>query len=294
MRVATARVLGMASEAEVLDRVNRVLGPVEVVGDLSTRPTTCRVIRVKTRSNEHSYVKWYLDTTAFQREYDALALYTPSLGLDAPRLISHDEDVRMLLMSEVPGSPAPELGLEWDPLVHYKAGVLIRRLHESAPRVSSNQFARTCATRFEQAASKIADVIDSHLLQEARILIARAMDIEDVPLVPAHRDNHPRNWMVDSGGHLRLIDFADAEYDPWVVDVLLLEQDYWRTAPHLRVAFVSGYDREISESDDILLRAHHAVSAVVALAQARHSSASKSQRVIAKDMLDRLVGNTLF
>jgi Ser/Thr protein kinase RdoA (MazF antagonist) len=294
MRVATTRQSGLASDAEVLDRVNRVLGPVEVAEDLSTRAHLGRVFKVKTRSDEYSYVKWYKEASDFQREFDALTTYTPSLGSDAPRLIDHDQHLHMLLISAVSGSPATEAGLDWDPLVHYKAGVLIRRLHESAPSVSSNQFARTCAARFEEAAGQVEDIIESHMLQEARIVIAKAMDLEHVALVPTHRDNHPRNWMVDPGGHVRLIDFADSEYDPWIVDVLLLEQDYWRSAPHLRGAFLSGYDREISTSDEVLLRAHHAVSAVRALAQSRHHSATKAQKVLAKDMFDRLLGVTLF
>jgi len=294
MRGATTRASGLASEAEVLDRVNRVLGPVEVAEDFSTRAHLGRVFKVKTRSDEYSYVKWYKEAADFQREYDALSTYTPSLGTDAPRLIDHDQHLHMLLISAVAGSPASEAGLDWDPVVHYKAGVLIRRLHESAPHVNSDQFARTCAARFEDAAAQIEDLVESHLLQEARILIAKAMDIEHVPLVPTHRDNHPRNWMVDPGGHVRLIDFADSEYDPWIVDVLLLEQDYWRSAPHLRVAFLSGYDRDISPSDEILLRAHHAVSAVRAMAQAKHHSASKGQKLLARDMFDRLLGVTLF
>jgi len=294
MRVATTRVSGLASDAEVLDRVHRVLGPVEVEQELSTRPQLGRVLKLKTRSDEVSYVKWYKEASDFQREHDALTTYTPPLGGDAPRLIDHDSHLNMLLMSAVAGTPATTAGLDWDPVVHYKAGVLIRRLHESAPAVVSGQFARTCAARFEEAAHQVEDVIESHLLQEARILIARAMDIDSVALVPTHRDNHPRNWMVDAGGHVRLIDFADCEYDPWIVDVLLLEQDYWRSAPHLKVAFLSGYDREITPSDDALLRAHHAVTALRAIARAKHHTASKAQKLVAKDMFDRLLGVTLF
>lgn len=294
MPVTAVRSQGIASDAEVLDRVHRVLGPVEVAEDLSVRPQSGRVLRVVTRSEEHSFVKWYKEATDFQREFSALSSYTPSLGSDAPRLIAHDESLRMLLVSEVPGSPAPALGLDQDPVVHYKAGVLIRRLHESAQRVVSDQFQRACAARFEEAASQLEGVIESHLLSEARLLIARAMDLNSVPLVPTHRDNHPRNWMVDQGGHVRLIDFADSEYDPWIVDVLLLEQDYWRSDDTLRVAFLSGYDRDITEEDEVLLRAHHAVSAVRALAATKHPGASKTDKARAKDMFDRLLGVTLF
>lgn len=293
MRNAT-RIQGIASEAEVLDRVHRVLGPVEVVEDVSIRPHQMRVLRVSTRSEEHSFVKWYKEATDFQREYDALSTYTLSLGTDAPKLIAHDDALHMLLISEVQGVPANHTAAEWDPLVHYKAGVLLRRLHESAPAVMSDQFARTCAARFEEAAAVIEDMVDSSSLQYARHLIANAMDRETIALVPTHRDNHPGNWMVDPAGHVRLIDFADSEYDPWIVDVLLLEQQYWRTSPDLRIAFLSGYDTEITDDDEVLLRAHHAVTAVRALAASKQAGASKADKARAKDLFDSLVGATLF
>ena len=285
---------GLASDAEVLDRVHRVLGPVDVADDQSLRPTVGKVLKVVTRSGDSSFVKWYRDQTDYQREWDALTHYTPALGSDAPRLIDNDEGLKMLLISELQGEPAAGTAKEWDPLVHYKAGALIRRLHESSQPVVSDQFARQCAARFEEAAGLLEGVVASSLLSEARLLIAQAMDLSSLTLVPAHRDNHPTNWMVDPGGHVRLIDFAMAEYDPWIVDVFLLEQDYWRTDPQLRVAFLSGYDREMTEDDLIMLKAHHAVSAVRSLVSTSGSSATKAEKLRARDMLDSLLGMTLF
>ena len=285
---------GLASEAEVLDRVHRVLGPVDVADDQSLRPAMGKVLKIVTRSGDSSFVKWYRDQNDYQREWDALTHYTPALGCDAPRLIDNDEALKMLLISELHGEPAVGTANEWDPLIHYKAGALVRRLHESSQPVVSDQFARHCAARFEEAAGPLEGVVDSSLLSEARLLIARAMDLSSLTLVPAHRDNHPRNWMVDPGGHVRLIDFAMAEYDPWIVDVFLLEQDYWRTDPQLRVAFLSGYDREMTEDDLIMLKAHHAVSAVVSLASTTGSSATKLEKLRARDMFDSLLGMTLF
>ena len=285
---------GLASDAEVLDRVNRVLGPVDVADDESLRPSVGKVLKVVTRSGDFSFVKWYRDQTDYQREWGALTHYTPALGSDAPRLIDNDEGLKMLLISELQGEPAGRTANEWDPLVHFKAGALIRRLHESSQPVVSDQFARQCAARFEEAAGGLEGLVSSSLLSEARLLIARAMDLSSLPLVPTHRDNHPRNWMVDPGGHVRLIDFAMAEYDPWIVDVFLLEQDYWRTDPQLRVAFLSGYDREMTEDDLIMLKAHHAVSAVGSLASTAGSSATKADKLRARDMFDSLLGITLF
>jgi len=294
MRETVLGRVGLASEAEVLDRVHRVLGPVEVVDDQSRRPTVGKVLRVFNRSGDSSFVKWYRDQTDYQREWDALTHYTPALGSDAPRLIEHDEVLRMLLISELHGAPAAGTPHEWDPLVHYKVGALIRRLHESSQAVVSDQFARQCASRFEEAASALEGSVSSALLSEARLLIARAMDLRSLTLVPAHRDNHPRNWMVDPGGHVRLIDFAMSEYDPWIVDAFLLQQDYWRTDPQLKVGFLSGYDRDMCDEDHILLSAHHAVSAARGLAATMGTHVSRAEKLKAKDTFDSLLGQTLF
>ncbi|MBT5616378.1 MAG: aminoglycoside phosphotransferase family protein [Microbacteriaceae bacterium] len=294
MRTITSRRPGLSSEAEVLDRVHRTLGPVDVVEDRSPRPNTGRLVRIATRSGDTCFVKWYRDAPDYQREVTALTTYTPALGSDAPKLIDSDGALQMVLISEVAGEAASLSESAWDPLVHYRAGALIRTLHESAPPVISDQFARQCAARFEEAAFRLEQVVDSALLSEARVVIARAMDIHQVSLVPTHRDNHPGNWMVDSGGHVRLIDFGMSEYDPWIVDAFALEHDYWRIDPSLKVAFLSGYDREMSHDDESLLRAHHAVIALQTMAKVHLSAASKSDKVRARDMFDRLVGSTLF
>jgi len=294
MRVGILRRPGLASEAEVLDRVHRVLGPVELLDDVSVRPQVCKILKIETRSGEQSFVKWYAEASDYQRECDALSQYTPALGTDAPRLIAEDEALQMVLISRVPGEIATATQSHWDPLIHYRAGELVRRLHEASPPVVSDQFVRQSAQRFEDAASQLEGKVESSLLAEARLFIARAMDISPVALVPTHRENHPRHWVVDPGGHVRLIDFGMCEYDPWIVDVFPLEQDYWRVDPQLRSAFLGGYDRDIEDDDIALLRAHHAVTALQALVSATATGATKTQKVRARDMFDRLIGHTLF
>ena len=122
MRDAVLGRAGLASDAEVLNRVNRVLGPVDVTDDESVRPTAGKVLKVVTRSGDSSFVKWYRDQTDYQREWNALTHYTPALGSDAPRLIDNDEGLKMLLISELQGKAAAGTAKEWDPLVHSKAG----------------------------------------------------------------------------------------------------------------------------------------------------------------------------
>jgi Ser/Thr protein kinase RdoA (MazF antagonist) len=294
VRVSSVRRPGLSSEAEVLDRVNRVLGPVGIIDDVSVRPKACRILRLETRSKEQSFVKWYSHASDYQRECDALTFYTPALGTDAPRLIAEDETLQMVLISRVPGEIATATEAHWDALVHYRAGVLIRRLHEASPAVVPDQFVTQSALRFEDAATQLEGIINASLIAEARLMIARAMDVKKVSLVPAHRANHPRHWVIDPGGHVRIIDFGMSEYDPWVVDVFLLEQDYWRVDPQLRVAFLEGYDKEITGDDLALLRAHHAVSALQGLVASSLPGSTKAQKLRAQDVLDRLVGHTLF
>jgi len=173
VRAASLRRPGLASEAEVLDRVHRVLGPIEIVEDVSVRPKACRIVRLETRSGEHSFV----NGTPKRRTISVSAMPSrstpPALGSDAPRLIDDDEALQMVLISHVPGEIATTSDAHWDPLVHYRAGALLRRLHESSPPVISDQFARQSAGRFEAAAGKLEGKVPSSSLTEARLECCR-------------------------------------------------------------------------------------------------------------------------
>lgn len=294
MRGSTLGRAGIASEAEILDRADNVLGPITVLQDQSLRSQIGRVLRVQPRSGEPCLIKWYREKSDYQREADALTLYAPALGSAAPRLIHGDDAFRMLLITELRGETVAGSNWEWEPLIHFKAGEIVRRLHEASQMVESDQFAQHCASSFETNVLKIEHLVPEVTIAEMRAHVVRALDLPPVALVPAHRDNHPRNWIVEAGKNLKLQNFVMTEYDPWVVDVFALSQDHWRADPQLKLAFLSGYEREMDAQDSLILMAHHAVSVVKAMASSGRSSGNKSEKIKSQDLLDSLLGTTLF
>tara|TARA_B100000902_G_scaffold391031_1_gene441008 strand:+ start:177 stop:779 length:603 start_codon:yes stop_codon:yes gene_type:complete len=200
----------------------------------------------------------------------------------------------MLLITELRGETVAGGEAEWDPVVHYKAGEIVRRMHEASQAVTSDQFAHHCVSSFEMNASKLEAYVSAAAVEEARSYVDRVLDLPPVALVPAHRDNHPRNWVIDSGQKVKLHNFATTEYDPWVVDVFPLSQDYWRADSQLKLAFLSGYERQLDDEDLIILKAHHAVMAVSAIASSGSSLGTKLERIKSQDLIDSLLGITLF
>ncbi|MCA1943242.1 MAG: hypothetical protein LDL15_06500, partial [Yonghaparkia sp.] len=69
----------LASDAEVLDRVHRTLGPVDVVAEHTGAHRLSRVLHVVTRGGEQAVVKWHRDAGPHRRESEALAQYAAAL-----------------------------------------------------------------------------------------------------------------------------------------------------------------------------------------------------------------------
>jgi hypothetical protein len=283
----------LASDAESLDRVNRVLGPVDVVADLSWAHGEARVLEVRTRGDEHSIVKWHRGARNYHRELGAYQQYVPALGGDAPRLVASDDRLHLLIISKVPGAIVEGTDAEHDPAVHLHAGEVLRRLHESTPAVVNDHFGDTLMAKFSYWAARVDDTVTAAELDAARHIAATSLEIGPLRNVPAHRDNSTRNWMLGLDGHVRLIDFAALEFEPWAVDLFRLEQREWLDAPLLREAFLDGYGRRPDERDAEVLHAFHAAQAVSTIAWAReHDDAVFAAH--GREMLDRLLGETLY
>ena len=118
----------LASDAEVLDRVHRTLGPVDVVAEHDGALKASRVLQVVTRGEERAVVKWHRDALPHRREDTALHHHTPALSGDAPRLVLSDPALRLVVVSHVLGEQAAGTELEHDETVHARAGELLRRV----------------------------------------------------------------------------------------------------------------------------------------------------------------------
>jgi len=296
----------LASDAEVLDRVHRTLGPVDVVVEHWGAHRDSRVLHVVTRGGEQAVVKWHRDAAPHRRESESLQLYEVALGGDAPRVVLSDPALRLTVLSRLLGEPAAGTQHEHDGDIHQRAGEMLRRLHDAEPARRHSRFGHDIAAEFERwsvAAERLwgdgsdpADARGLRLAHEralAREHIAAAIDIGELDHVPVHGRFAPQHWIIDPGGRVRLIDFAHVQFEPRITDLLWLEYGPWRDEPWLRAAFLHGYGRIPTERDEIALRAIAATRGLELLVRGS-ARGHAAERHLGRGILDRLLGTTLF
>jgi hypothetical protein len=286
----------LASDAEVLDRVHRTLGPVDVVAEHDGPHRASRVLQLVTRGQERAVAKWHRDALPHRREDTALQHHTPALSGDAPRLVLSDPALRLVVVSHVLGEQVAGTEYEHDAGVHARAGELLRRLHDSAPPVRHDRFGPIIAADFERWSALADDRWGDRGAEErhlARQHVAAALDLGALDHVPAHRQVHPRHWVIDPGGRVRFVDFSAFEFEPWAADLFWLEYGVWRDAPALRSAFLQGYGRVPSERDELALSAIAASRALELLVRGERRGHAV-EKMVGRGILDRLLGTALF
>ena len=115
---------------------------------------------------------------------------------------------------------------------------------------------------FDTWSARAQQLVAPQDLDAAREIASAACHLGTVELVPAHCDNTPRNWMVDDGNAVSLVDFGLAKKEPWWADVHRLMHREWLGRADLRDAFLAGYGRDIDDSTADFLRAYGACAAV--------------------------------
>jgi len=235
-----------------------VIGEFHLVAEYSWPHGESRVLRIQDVSGNDWVVKTPVRKLLFEQELHAYENWVPVLGDSAPRLIGRDHASLTLLLSHEPGrvEPPPH------PDVHRQAGALIRRLHDSQPPIESVDFAAKLAARLESGLRHPAcRSLPAREIAFARHCVLMGEEPSAPMLMPTHQDNQPRNWLLDTSGRLRLIDFGLSRLDAWVRDLLRLHFWFWDDG--LRQAFFDGYGRTLSDEDEVLFEAMSAVMAVM-------------------------------
>jgi Ser/Thr protein kinase RdoA (MazF antagonist) len=247
----------------VQEWVERIVGPYQVVGDRSWEHGESFVVQVRDGEGTTWFAKRHRRADRHARELAAYQHWVPALGSRAPRLRAHDTDLKVLLLSSVPGSPGPEDAMA--PALQHQAGQLLRRLHDAAPEQPWPDFAAKQLDRFEARAARAADLVDAPSLDYARAQVRELAGLPAQVKVPCHLDYGPRNWIVASG-LLYVIDFEFAEPHCWLQDLGRLFYQPWQEHPDARAAFLAGYGRSLTDDDIgvlVALGASAAVSTVV-------------------------------
>lgn len=196
---------------------------------------------------------------------------------------------RVLVTSAVPGRPARD-----SDEVHQQAGRLLARLHVAERPQPYPQFADASQERMEALLRRAAGLLDARESDFVRSQVLSMSTLPSPRAVPCHLDYSTRNWLVDSDGALRVIDFAGARRDVWVFDLRRLEFGAWATQPGLREAFFDGYGRLPSPEDEALLRASGALTAVSRIVRGTERNLPKAtadgRLILARSMHGRTFG----
>jgi len=284
---------GLQSTEEVLDFASRSVGAIDQSLDVSLAGSPHKVHVLTIRSGERFVAKWFQDAASYFRSLDALSHHTFPLGLQAPRLIAHDDALKALLMTFMPGAVAGEYASR-DPVTHLHIGTLLRQFHESSSSNPSTQVCEQLAASLSQLTEQVEKELGASTISELRELGMQLLDMGPIPLQPVHGALRPEHWMVDDNYGIQIFSFSATEYNPWVLDTLELEKSYWRYQPELRSAFFTGYDRGPSPTDQLLLRGFLVESALRGWAEVSKHSASKRTRQRAWSALEHATGSTLF
>lgn len=251
---------------EVLAAARQLVGPCEVVADLSWKDLGLSVVlEVRTEDGRSLIAKSHHDDYRNQFEVAAYERWVPAIADRAPVLVAHDGGKTLVVTKLDAGPPAAELA----PSVYEDAGRVLRRFHDAGAPVVDPGWAeqrlanlRSWIERMPEGLLAADDV--AFVEREAAVLL----DVPVPAIVPCHSDYQPRNWRVDDEGRVFVFDFEKARHDWWTHDIQRMWWREWLDRPDLRDAFLDGYGRVLGETDLAGLRANSARGHLVQIAWA--------------------------
>jgi aminoglycoside phosphotransferase len=162
----------------------------------------------------------------------------------AGRLRHSDADAKLLVIDFVPGNLVLGHPSAEQPDTYRQAGALLARLHSQATAIDTQYEARENAKSLGwlDKSHTIAPEVEKRLRAEIA-----SWPTPVTAIVPTHGDWHPRNWLIDDCGVVRVIDFGRADLRPPATDLARLAAQEFRRDPRLEVAFLDGYGADPRE-----------------------------------------------
>jgi Ser/Thr protein kinase RdoA (MazF antagonist) len=213
------------------------------------------VIEVRSSDGRALIVKSPADVAKFDAERYAYRRWAPALEGHVPKLVHADRDLRLLVLSKVPGHVG-----DTSAATFREAGRLLRRLQDAEPAVTVANFADTCRERFDTWVGRARPGLLS--AREVDFVAERLDGLADHPdpvAVPCHRDWQPRNWLTDADGTVTVIDFGNARVGYWFQDFERMWWSEWRDVPDRGRAFFEGFGSTL----DVVTRAQLGATSVL-------------------------------
>ncbi|MFE5797150.1 aminoglycoside phosphotransferase family protein [Streptomyces sp. NPDC056503] len=182
---------------------------------------------------------------------------------EAPRLLAADPSLQAIMTSLLPGRVVRGLPLNSNEelQVHERAGNLLRRWHDASPTASKQDHDTIHASMASQASEAAAclETTAGHLDDKQRALVqcvARELPqlAENLPVVYRHGDYATRNWLWDPPHGYGVIDFEMSAHGIAVEEFVWLCAAVWAPRPDLKAAYLTGYGRTLSDSEERTLR----------------------------------------
>ena len=237
-----------------------------LVRDHSWEHGESTVLEVRDPDGTPWIVKQARQPEAFEREIRALRDWAPRLGEGrAPRLRAALPERSLLVMNRLPG----RAGVASTPAEFGQAGRLIRRLHDAEPATPDPDYPARAAHNVERWLRTVPGVVGPADVDFVRAQIALMESMPAALAGPIHNDNQPRNWLTDGDGTVRVIDFGKAKRDLQLRDFERMRQAEWRGRPDLRVAFLDGYGRPLTDAEERMLVCVGAVAAITTILWSR-------------------------
>lgn len=224
------------------------------------------------RGSTEAGVRWlkrWRQPDKWRRERIALTEWAPALpavGVRVPSVLHHDEGLRVQLLTHVPGTPGEQDDRAQTPATYRQVGRALAALHAQDPGAPDPMPVATAHRKRARAwARRARGLLPESTIQAVVDAASDPAAFEGLQRVPCHRDCTERNWLIDADGTLGLIDFEHARCDPWLSDLLRLEEWVFPDRPDLRAAFFEGYGRTPDPTERRALsamRGLHALSTV--------------------------------
>jgi hypothetical protein len=262
----------------VMTYAEQILGPCDLEQDFSWTHGLSVVLRLRDAAGATWFVKRHGDRGRHFAEVSAYRQWVPALRGNAPRLRAVSDPLAIVILSAVPGEPAPwpaadagtlpEAARMAEAALHRRAGMLLHQFHQARPPVPWESFGAAKVAEFDALAPMASALLGKRELALARAEVEALAGLSCPGRVPCHRDYTPRNWVV-SNGVPYVLDFELARLDVWLADLSRLHLGIWATRPDLREAFLAGYGRHLSTTDRVILRGCAVLTATWLLVKAR-------------------------
>lgn len=248
----------------------QVAGEIADVADCSWQRDSSAVWRVSGAAGGCWYLKRHSSGRFHAREVAALQGWAQVLGPGrVPGLAAADPGLLIMVITAVPGQPVSGLRLSAraEREVHRQAGLLLRRLHETARELKVGADISRMTSRVDghlHDAGELLTPAQRHIVRDCASRLARLAP--RIPAVASHGDFQPRNWLWDpAGSQLGVIDWERAEPAAAIRDLARLEYGAWDQRPDLREHFFAGYGRALTAQEREMLSCYAVLDALSGL-----------------------------